>query len=278
MTVTPDIPDKNQIRDWWSRQAANTTGEPGVLPLAGSTPIGQLYRQQEEWLVFRSMIRLNPSMRVLELGCGAGRWALRIAPHVRHVTGVDLSPEMIRVAQDRQSAQRLDNIDFLVGAAEEYISDGKFDLIYLSSVDQYLEDVAFCRMVEHVRSMLAPGGALIDRVTIRDGARAYVSLESGYWAIHRTFSELDRPFADAGLVFRARRPSNNPFIRLPYKITSRSWCLSTVGLLLQVYPKPACFLLEQCTKWMDSRRPIERAKVWTSHDFLRYDLLTPSKP
>lgn len=279
MNVPPahNIPNRGQIRDWWSQQAATTTAEPGVLPLAGSTALSQLYRQQAEWIVFRSMIRLEKYMLVLELGCGAGRWAFRIAPHVRHVTAIDLSPEMIRIAKERQCAKNIKNVDYEVAAAEDFLSYTKFDVIYLSSVDQYLEDDDFSKMVAHVRSMLVPGGVLIDRVTIRDGARAYLSLENGYWVIHRTFSELDSHFTDAGLVFCERRPSNNPFIRLPYKLTSRPWFLTFICFLLRIFPRISCSLMEKCTRWLNAWRPIKHIRVSTSHDFLRYDLPSSSE-
>lgn len=271
-----EAPNRSQIRDWWSRHAATTTTEPGMLPFAGATPLGLRYRQQAEWLMFRRMISLKRSMRVLELGCGAGRWAFRIAPFVRHMTAVDLSPEMIRIAQERQTAQGLRNINFAVAAAEEYFSDAKFDVIYLSSVDQYLEDNAFFNMGQHVLEMLNPGGVLIDRVTIRDGSRAYLTLPNGYWAVYRTFSELNRAFISMGLVFHSRRASHNPFLRLPYKITSRTWCITAIGLSLRIFPRISCWALEKFTKWMDVWRPIAKTSVLTSHDFLRYDMpVTP---
>src|SRR5688572_9869476 len=47
---------------------------------------------------------------VLEIGCGTGTFARRLAERCEHVLALDLSPEMIRIARDR-SAQ-FPNIDF----------------------------------------------------------------------------------------------------------------------------------------------------------------------
>ena len=275
MPSSPRMPDRNQIRDWWSQSAVNASAEPGVFSLAGSTPIGWMYRQQAEWGRFRALTDLNRSMRVLELGCGAGRWALRIASHVHWVTGIDISPEMIRIAKERQADRRLGNVDFAVAAAEDFRSEARYDLIYLSSVDQYLEDEACFKMIGNLRAMLAPGGTLIDRVTIRAGARAYANEDNGYWAVYRTFSELDQAFASAGLVFRERRPSHNPFLRVPWKVASRPWCLAAIQSLLKRFPRLSCAALELCSAGMDAWRPENRAAVPTSHDFLRYDFPSP---
>ncbi len=42
---------------------------------------------------------LQPTDRVLEIGCGTGATANKIAPVVAHVTATDLSAEMIRIAR-----------------------------------------------------------------------------------------------------------------------------------------------------------------------------------
>ncbi len=46
---------------------------------------------------------LNPESLVLDVGCGAGKYALAIAGRCRHVTGLDLSPQMIEIAQQKMA-------------------------------------------------------------------------------------------------------------------------------------------------------------------------------
>jgi ubiquinone/menaquinone biosynthesis C-methylase UbiE len=48
--------------------------------------------------------------RVLEVGCGTGGFARRLAERSEHVLALDLSPEMIRIARERSS--QFSNIDF----------------------------------------------------------------------------------------------------------------------------------------------------------------------
>src|SRR6478672_10058923 len=40
---------------------------------------------------------------VLEIGCGAGAFARALAARSNHVLGIDLSPEMIRLARERSA-------------------------------------------------------------------------------------------------------------------------------------------------------------------------------
>lgn len=49
---------------------------------------------------------------VLDVGCGAGKYALAIAGFCRHVTGVDLSPQMINIAKQKTVDYNIQNIDF----------------------------------------------------------------------------------------------------------------------------------------------------------------------
>ena len=63
--------------------------------------------------------RMSPGDVVLDIGCGTGSLALRLAPSAGHVHGLDLSGAMIRIAEDKARAQRVDNVTFHVGAFDD---------------------------------------------------------------------------------------------------------------------------------------------------------------
>lgn len=71
--------------------AAYSLGDPGTLKAATDEIIC--------WLAAHGL--LQPGYDVLDLGCGIGRVAGGIAPHVRAVLGVDISPRMIAEARRR---------------------------------------------------------------------------------------------------------------------------------------------------------------------------------
>jgi SAM-dependent methyltransferase len=93
--------------------------------------------------------------RVLSLGCGIGDTELLLAPHVREVVGVDLSPSAIR--QARADAERLGitNARFLEGSA----TDGRFDAVIAIFFLHHLPDAELAALPQQVHQWLPPGGA-----------------------------------------------------------------------------------------------------------------------
>ena len=51
--------------------------------------------------------RLRPTDRVLEIGCGTGSIAIRLAPHAGEWTATDFSPEMLRIARAKPAPKNL---------------------------------------------------------------------------------------------------------------------------------------------------------------------------
>lgn len=100
--------------------------------------------------------------RVLEVGCGAGTDLARFARGGAHVTGVDIAPSAIALAETNFGQLGL-AADFRVanGEALPFASD-TFDLVYAHGVVQYTADPA--RLVAECHRVLNPGGEAIFQV------------------------------------------------------------------------------------------------------------------
>ena len=107
----------------------------------------------------RRLLRLLPephSARVLSLGCGIGDTEILLAPHVRELCGVDLSPAAIRQAREDAARAGLGNTRFVEGSLDAV--DGQFDLVFGIFFLHHLPDAVLAEAPARIAGMLAPGG------------------------------------------------------------------------------------------------------------------------
>jgi len=102
--------------------------------------------------------------RVLDIGCGLGLLTARLASRDRHITGVDLSPEMI--ARARKKSTDAGRFLFLCGDfLEQGFTSEQFDCVISAAALHHMPTtIAVPRMMELVR----PGGRLIIHDVRRD--------------------------------------------------------------------------------------------------------------
>jgi SAM-dependent methyltransferase len=74
----------------------------------------------------------------LDFGCGVGRLVIPFASVFEHVTGVDVSPAMLRVAEENCLQRGIRNVDFLVSDDNLTRVVGKFDFIHCYLVLQHI--------------------------------------------------------------------------------------------------------------------------------------------
>jgi SAM-dependent methyltransferase len=106
--------------------------------------------------------QLSPGDRLLDVGTGHGEPALTAAQAVGpagHVTGVDLSLEMLDAARARAAAASVKNVSWLVQDAEELdLPPGSFDVAVARNSLMFLPRPE--RAMDGVLECLRPGGCL----------------------------------------------------------------------------------------------------------------------
>lgn len=107
------------------------------------------------------LLELQPGMRVLDLGCGHGRIANRLAARGCQVTGLDSSAVFLDRARADAAALRV-SVDYVAGDMRELPWAGHFDrVVNWSTAFGYFDDVANRRVLSQVRRALRPGGRLV---------------------------------------------------------------------------------------------------------------------
>jgi SAM-dependent methyltransferase len=93
--------------------------------------------------------------RVLSLGCGIGDTELLLAPPVRELVGIDLSPRAIWQARADAARCGIGNVRFIEGAD---LPDESFDLVIGIFFLHHLPDSAIGSMPRQIFDRLSPGG------------------------------------------------------------------------------------------------------------------------
>lgn len=110
----------------------------------------------------RRILREIPAdaARIVDQACGTGILTFQIAKRLpeSQITGVELRNEYLDVAKAKHIALKLDNVDWLLGRAEEIYVDGPVDCITSSYLAKYAE---LNSLIKHAKDMRKPGGKLV---------------------------------------------------------------------------------------------------------------------
>ena len=93
-------------------------------------PILQEYMCQWDGEPFWDALELTKNKKVLEIGIGTGRIAVKVAPHCMNLTGIDVSPKTIERA--KENLKNHSNISFVCDDFNVYEFSETFDVIYSS--------------------------------------------------------------------------------------------------------------------------------------------------
>lgn len=138
---------------------------------------------------FQKDVTFRPFSRGLDIGCGAGLSSKALKRICGHVTGADVSAEMIRAAEEMYGDE--DGYDFIVSRAEEIPAvEKKYDIATAAGMVQWVEMEPFLRNLNRI--MCENGYVLIYDFSISDrmkGSEAY----SVWW--HEAYlKEFPKPF------------------------------------------------------------------------------------
>ncbi len=105
---------------------------------------------------------LSADQDVLEIGCGTGSTALRLAPFTRRLLATDVSAGMIAIAREKLAADPVPQLSFAVADADAAVAgQGEYDAVLAFNLLHLVTDLD--RALELAMQALRPGGLLISK-------------------------------------------------------------------------------------------------------------------
>ena len=182
-------------------------------PIAGSgkildhrTLIQYMYRFSFEKLLLRGILERffkAKDMRSLDVGCGTGRNAIILSEYCSSVDAFDISEVFIR--ENRKRFGNINNVYFF----ELDVSDiaeikHEYDIIFLGGILMYLSDQEATQLLDHLKTILALGGAVVARDTLSKRETEYIDCTK----VYRSQNDHEQLFISAGFILR--RTYNGP--------------------------------------------------------------------
>ncbi len=112
---------------------------------------------------------LKPDMDVLEIGCGTGTTALKLAPFARSILAIDFSETMIDIAKEKAEQESISNVTFACIDLADLMStsDKKYDMIMAHSVLHLIDNKTLT--IQQAFSLLKPGGYFVSSTACLTG-------------------------------------------------------------------------------------------------------------
>lgn len=182
-------------------------------------------------LVHRQLSACFPegSLRVLDIGCGQGSQAIRLAHDGHNVTGADPSPEMLglfKSARDKQPPEVRERIT-IVSASGMDVADRfaheHFDVVLCHGVVAYLTEDESSALLNAARQVLKPTG-MFSLLTVNGDALAMAPALAGDWDTARdTFDRKTSIVARSGVTLRAYRRDHLIAWLSEHRFTEHAW-------------------------------------------------------
>ena len=137
-------------------------------------------------LIFE-VLALKPGDKILDLACGSGEHAVRLAKRGLEVVGVDIAPSLVSHCRDRAVLEGAETASFRQGDMRDLSDEGAFDaILLLSGSFGFFDDETNEDVLARMARALKPGGhVLIDvfdptRMVMRPPRRTWSQYGGGY--------------------------------------------------------------------------------------------------
>jgi SAM-dependent methyltransferase len=173
---------------------------------------------------------------VLDLGCGTGENIVPLVKRGAQVIGMDISPDLVALAQRRLQDADLHAVLKVGSAYETGLPSESVDVIFCISLVHHLDIALVC---EEMKRILTKNGFVVLKEPIRF-SRMYGRLRS-LLPSHADVSDYEHPLTSAELAILTERfrATGTRYFRLPF-----------VPLALRLFPIPLRGIAWKLSNWM----------------------------
>lgn len=143
----------------------------GIAERYAARPVKDMAAYETTLTRTRSHLRAQDT--VLELGCGTGSTALRLADAVRHVTATDLSGRMLAIGREKAERAGVGNVTFAQATPFDHrFGRESFDAVLAFNLLHLIGDVPAALRCVH--GLLKPGGRFISKTPCLAGRDLFI--------------------------------------------------------------------------------------------------------
>lgn len=126
-----------------------------------TSPAGKVFDRLESEQLRNALSTISSSSKVLEIGCGTGRFIETVLEGGHHAYGVDPSPDMLEISRSKCVTGA--DVKFEIGEGINIpFEEGEFDLVYSIRVLNQTESREYAfRMIADMIRVTKPGGILL---------------------------------------------------------------------------------------------------------------------
>jgi len=140
--------------------------EPLIVPTReGYDRWAEIYDDEKNWLIYLEEPEVDrllgdvAGLEIVDVGCGTGRHAVRLAERGANVVGVDFSDGMLARAREKAGAENVRWIVHDVGELPLPLPERAFDRVLCALVVDHIRELA--ELFAELGRLCAPGGRIV---------------------------------------------------------------------------------------------------------------------